>query len=69
MKGVFYGFMEIYKTFSRLWYPHVSTVTPKFFLILTAANWIMITPIYKPQREKKRRLERKEMGIKMREKY
>lgn len=39
----------------RLWYPHVSTVTPKFlgFFFSTADNWIMITPIYKPQKENK----------------
>lgn len=55
-KEFFMGSWRYIKHSVRLWYPHVSTVTPKFFFILTAANWIMITPIYKPQREKKRRL-------------
>lgn len=34
MKRVYIGLMEIYKTFSRLWYPQVSTVTPNFFFQL-----------------------------------
>lgn len=56
MKGVFYGFMEIYKTFSTIVVPSCFNGYTQIFFILTAANWIMITPIYKPQREKKRRL-------------
>lgn len=34
MKRVYIGLMEIYKTFSTLWYPQVSTVTPNFFFQL-----------------------------------
>lgn len=61
MKRVYIGLMEIYKTFSRLWYPQVSTVTPNFFS--TADNWIKITPIHKPQREKMWHYHCKEKGF------
>lgn len=56
MKGVFYGFMEIYKTFSTIVVPSCfNSNTPKFLVVFfsTADNWIMITPIYKPQKENK----------------
>lgn len=62
MKGVFYGFMEIYKTFSTIVVPSCFNSYAQFFFILTAANWIMITPIYKPQREQKKKIVKKRNG-------